>query len=264
MPIIHHQANSKYTIGADPEIFLVDVRGKFISAVGKFGGTKEAPIPLGNFYGLHVQEDNVAVEFNTLPVQSAQAFQGSIQYALQILTEKATKLELKLAIVPSAEFPDEELQTPQAKTFGCDPDFNVWTLKTNPRPKTTNKNLRSAGGHIHIGYIKDRIGLGRACDLFLGIPSLLFDPDKNRRLLYGKAGCIRQKTYGIEYRTLSNFWLKSKELTNMVWNQTMQAIKFIEDGKTIPNDDCHKIIKAINNSDASVVPELTEKYGLQY
>jgi hypothetical protein len=256
-----------YRIGADPELFLQDKSGKFISAVGKFGGTKEQPRPLLNIPGYMVQEDNVAVEFNIPPqlVGMASAFSNSIRIAMNAVEAEAHALKLSIAVVASAEFEADQLVTPAARRFGCDPDFNVWSLKVNPPPRTKNKALRSAGGHVHIGgNITDKIGLGRACDLFLGCPSVLFDSDRNRRLLYGKAGAIRDKPYGIEYRTLSNFWVKSKELAEMIHNQVVQAINWVEQRKVIPEDDGRKIIRCINDSDQDILRELTEKYSLRY
>ena len=256
---------SPVTIGADPELFLTDNQNKFISSIGKFGGTKEAPRPLkSKTKGLMVQEDNVAVEFNIYATKKLSTFRKYINAALKAIEKEAKKLKLKLAIFPSAEFSDDQLEDAKARVFGCDPDYNVWSLRQNPRPYALNKNLRSAGGHLHYGYLQDRIGLGRSLDLFLGCPSILFDSDQNRRLLYGKAGCIRQKSYGIEYRTLSNFWLKSNELIDMVFSQSVQAIKFVDSGNTIPKQDALKIIKCINNSDQRLLSELTEKYGLMY
>lgn len=261
---IKHRHVSPVTLGADPELFLTDESGKYISSIGRFGGTKQKPRQLGKLAGMAVQEDNVAVEFNIPPVLRRVEFRKHIQTALKLLEKEARAMQLKLAVVSSTEFEPDQLDNPKAQVFGCDPDFNVWTLRQNPSPKPTNKRLRSAGGHIHFAYTKDRIGLGRALDLFQGCPSILFDPDQNRRLLYGKAGAVRQKEYGLEYRTLSSFWIKSPELTDMVFSQGVQAIEFVEAGHTIPEQDARKIIKCINESDQRMLVELTEKYGLMY
>ena len=255
---------SPCTVGADPELFLQNANNEYISSIGKFGGTKLMPRPLGKTKGMAVQEDNVAVEFNIPPQRTCKGFISSIQEALNLIQEEAKVLNLKLAIVPSAEFNNEQLDTPAARNFGCDPDFNVWSMQENPKPYTKNKSLRSAGGHVHIAHTKDRIGLGRACDLFLGCPSIAFDPDQQRRLLYGKAGAVRQKEYGLEYRTLSNFWIKSAELMTMVFSQVVQAIEFVDAGNRIPKEDAIKIIKCINTSDRKLLGELTEKYALMY
>jgi hypothetical protein len=254
-------------IGADPELFLKDKNGKFISAIGKFGGTKEKPLPLAHLGdGFAVQEDNVAVEFNipAVPLQSHQ-FVDVIQRAMVEIERQAAALNLEIAVVSSAEFEPDQLAHPRARRFGCDPDFNVWSLQINPPPRSTNKALRSCGGHIHVGgSIIDKIGLGRAMDLFVGCPSILFDPDTKRRLLYGKAGAIRDKPYGLEYRTISNFWVKSEKLIDMVRYQTQCAVSFVRNRNDIPDEDGRKIIHCINNSDQDLLKELTKKYKLQY
>lgn len=256
------------TIGADPELFLKQPDGKFISAIGKFGGTKEKPRQMFGMPGFFVQEDNVAVEFNIPPVQLGLkgVFADVINQALVQIEKEARAKSLELAIIASAEFDSDQLRSPKARHFGCDPDFNAWSLRVNPSPKAKNKKLRSAGGHIHVGGddVKDKIGLIRAMDLFVGCPSIVHDPDRARRELYGKAGAMRDKPYGVEYRTVSNFWIKSKELSEMVHDQVCQAVAFIRNDSTIPNDDAKKVIQCINNSDQDLLRELTKKYGLRY
>lgn len=252
-------------LGADPELFLVDHQGQFVSAIGHFGGTKASPKPIQGFInGYSVQEDNVAVEFNIPPTAQKRTFVKSIHSVLNYLSEVADKINLKLAIVPSAVFDEEQLQHPNAKVFGCDRDFNVWSLTFNPPPYAKNKQLRSAGGHIHIETSEDRIGLGRACDLFLGCSSVAFDPDTRRRELYGKAGSVRDKSYGLEYRTLSNFWLKSQALTEWAYDQAQRAAEFVSKAQSIPDDDARKIITCINNADQELLRDLSKKYKLAY
>ena len=56
-------------------------------------------------------------------------------------------------------------------------------------------------------------------DLIAGIPSVLIDRsgnNKKRRKIYGKAGDFRYQPHGIEYRTLSNFWIKSYTMMHLM------------------------------------------------
>jgi hypothetical protein len=136
---------------------------------------------------------------------------------------------LKVQIDASAEMPVEQLADPRAHVFGCEPDFNVWTLKPNPRPRATNPNLRSAGGHVHVafkGSNVDKVILGRKLDMFLGLWSVINDTDTARKELYGKAGAVRFKPYGLEYRVLSNFWLKSDSNMATVWDMVQRALRY--------------------------------------
>ena len=93
--------------------------------------------------------------------------------------------------------------TPEAQMFGCEPDFDAWRECVNEKPCADDKNLRSAGGHIHVGSdlaISNPVAVIRAMDLFLGVPSTQLDAGTLRRELYGKAGCFRAKSYGAEYQ----------------------------------------------------------------
>ena len=88
--------------------------------------------------------------------------------------------------------------TPEAQMFGCEPDFDAWRECVNEKPCADDKNLRSAGGHIHVGgdlAINNPVAVIRAMDLFLGVPSTQLDAGTLRRELYGKAGCFRAKRY---------------------------------------------------------------------
>lgn len=253
-------------IGADPEVFLQDQSGKFISSVGLFGGTKKNPKPMIDLPpGFFFQEDNVTLEFNIPPTNSVQQFVENIYTALEFLVKEASKHNLKIVITSSVVFEKDQLEHPRARVFGCERDFNVWSRRYNPAPKAKNPLLRSGGGHAHLEVFNvDKIELGRACDLFSGCPSILVDHGVDRRLLYGKAGAIRDKPYGIEYRTLSNFWLKETSYTEMIFNQLQQAIKFVQSGKKIDKIDNYKIIKCINLGNQELLKELTAKYDLQY
>jgi hypothetical protein len=65
-------------------------------------------------------------------------------------------------------------------------------------------------------------------DATLGLWSVTVDKDTRRRELYGKAGSIRFKPYGLEYRTLSNFWLASTQYQGMVYHYVNQAIDMLQ------------------------------------
>ena len=199
-------------IGSDPETFLKDSTGRFISAVGLVGGSKDHPKPIGE--GCFVQEDNVTVEFNTPPTANEDDFVKYINYNLNYIINLAKEYDLTVIYEPSAEFDAEQLDSQGAQTFGCEPDFNAWNNGLpNPRPRNKNKALRSAGGHIHIEAPElDKIALVQAMDLFVGAQMLKFDTDTRRRGLYGKAGAFRPKSYGVEYRTASNAWLATDDL----------------------------------------------------
>jgi hypothetical protein len=214
------------TIGTDPEAFVVESDGTVGIAIGKVGGSKEQPLLVE---GGAVQEDNVLAEFNTEPATTPDAFVGAIAKVVQQLEQRIKPFGLSLLFKPSHEYDefDLEIAGPQAMQFGCDPDYNAWTYGKNPAPSAEG-GLRTAGGHVHIGYDlptdTSSLRIIRACDILMGIPSVVLDTDNRRRSLYGGAGAHRIKEYGVEYRVLSNFWLQSDALKRWVHEQATAAV----------------------------------------
>lgn len=249
----------KFTLGSDPELFLINKNNKYISSIGKIGGSKKQPLPISELgEGFCVQEDNVAVEFNIPPASSEDAFVLNLSKMLEHLENKARGMGLRLAVDASARFDLDELNNPNALEMGCDADFNAWTGDQNPKPNASDKQLRSCGGHVHIGTDLDAISVIRACDLFLGVPASLFDTDTRRRALYGSAGAFRWTSFGCEYRVLSNAWLKSPDRMRWVHRQTAKALALVATQKdaveeqTFLDDYADDIVAAINtgNEDA--------------
>lgn len=251
------------TIGADPEVFVKNEHGTQI-VVGKLGGTKDKPLALSD--SVAVQEDNVLAEFNIAPAHSAIEFDYSITDALALLSNRLKAQDLEVEIKSSHHFDIAVLAAGgrQARMFGCDPDYNAWTMSRNspPNPRTT---LRTAGGHVHIGYSnpdKDvNVQLIRWCDVLLGLPSVITDPDTERRSLYGGAGSYRDKPYGCEYRSLSNFWLKSRSLRMWAFEQARKAAELVAAGKEVPSVFAADIQKAINTSDKNAATGLILEFA---
>lgn len=123
-------------------------------------------------------------------------------------------------------------------------------------------------GHIHISYtnpsVSTSLKLAKLCDYFLGLPSLFIDKDTERRKMYGKAGAIRLKNWGFEYRVLSNFWLKSQEETEWVFLQVQKIFEFLEANPDFDFADGEEVVQAINNFDKELASTLMVKYSAFY
>lgn len=256
-------------IGCDPEIFLVDAAGAFVSSIGKIGGSKENPRPLAVLGdGFAVQEDNVAIEFNIPAAGDAAELKHNIKSVREYLLQQVGTMGLAFSQLSAVIFPDEQLMHPEALVFGCDPDFSAWDGgKVNPKPRAEDWRLRSCGGHVHVG---ERIGNKEALidlikwmDLYLGVPSVLLDKGELRKQLYGKAGAYRPKPYGGEYRTLSNFWIWDDKLIDWVWKATAAAVdcwKWQDD--TIIAEEGPLILQAINENNKDAAMFLCDKHNL--
>lgn len=233
-----------FTIGADPEVFLA-TNNSPVSSIGLIGGTKYEPIHIQD--GIFLQEDNVTVEYNIPPCKSADDFLKYNLQALHIISEKAKALNLEVSIKAAHKMPKEQLQDPRAWIFGCEPDFNVWTMEENPKPRANQ--WRAAGGHVHIGFYgnnMEKVELTKYLDSTLGAFFALVDPDEQRKKMYGAAGSIRFKPYGIEYRTLSNYWLTHPVLIKVVYSVVEVAIRMLANGQLPQPDVPNKILVAIN------------------
>lgn len=246
------------TIGSDPELFLIDSSGNAVSSEGLIGGDKESPRQLSD-KGHAVQEDNVMVEFNIPPVIDEDSFVRELDFCLSEI-DKLTEYDLD--IVSSKEFSKEQLSTPQAEMFGCSPDFTVWNGSMNDTP-TPPEFLRFAGGHIHVGFDEPDIRtcdeLVKALDLFLGVPAVIMDDDTRRKEFYGSAGRFRDTSYGVEYRTLSNFWLKSEELQRWAFQQVLKAINYVNSNKEMDEKLCEDIQEAINTNNTILAESIISK-----
>lgn len=253
----------QFTIGCDPEIFLKDQMGNFKSVIGLLGGNKWVPRKLSEV-GHACLEDNVAVEFNIPPCSTFEDFKREVQATMEMV-RGVLPPDLHYDMSSAVVFPDSELACDEAWVFGCEPDFNAWSMEENPKPESPNKNLRSAGGHIHVGSnlaIADPINTIRAMDLFLGVPSTQLDTGTLRRELYGKAGAFRFKNYGVEYRTLSNFWIFSDNLIQWAYQGTRRALDFIHSGKEIPEEHGNLIQDCINNNNNNAYEQLKSIYAI--
>lgn len=252
----------KFKIGCDPELF-VKYNGSYKSAVGLIGGSKWEPVKIDDL-GSAILEDNVAVEFNTQPATSKEEFRSAIARVLDHLRSKLTGYELTQE--SAAFFPESELNTPQAQEFGCEPDYDAWNKCVNVKPCAEDKTLRSCGGHVHVGSViakQKPLEVIRAMDIFLGVPSVFLDPGTLRRELYGKAGCFRPKKYGVEYRTLSNFWIFQDNLIDWVFDGTQKALEFVKSGDVIKEEHAKIIQEAINSGNKASCTVLMNYYGVK-
>lgn len=228
----------KLTIGADPEVF-VKQGGKFVSAHGLVQGTKEQPFAVNKGA---VQVDGMALEFNIDPAKNEAEFSENISTVMGIL--KGMVSEHEVVVQPTATFGAEYMSTvpEEALELGCEPDFNAWTGgKVNPKPNV-DVDFRTGAGHIHIGWTE---GVDithpehqEACqvvvkqlDWTLGMLSTVYDKDTKRRELYGNWGAYRAKPYGVEYRVLSNAWLRTPELVSWVYETVNKAVQDLYNGK---------------------------------
>lgn len=242
-----------WKIGADPELFLVNKNGSFYSAYNAYGkeikGDKAKPEPT-DYGGLQV--DGMAVEFNIHPAETCQEFDERIQAALDDIKKRFP--DKRITHKSYYEFSPSWLkkQPEEAVLLGCDPDYSAWVdhggkLKANPRPEETTV-IRTAGGHVHVGWTEGMEPFdpqhttlaAEACrqlDASLIPWSNLNDTYHTQRFQspYGGYGRMRPKPYGVEYRTLSNFWIFNSALRKELYRRVVLSLDALVDNNNLAN-----------------------------
>jgi hypothetical protein len=267
------EAREGFKFGCDPEGFIKNTKtGAFVTAEGLIPGTKLEPHKVK--YGA-VQVDGMAAEFNIDPVDNFKDFNRNIQAVINQL-QKMLPADHELVWIPAVIFAEEDFNNApdKAKELGCSPDFNAWTGDVNPPPADPdNPFLRTASGHLHIGWsdgedctdpqhLLNCNDLVKQFDWFLGGWSVKHDPGSTRRRLYGRAGACRYKPYGVEYRVLSNFWVGSRTTRLAVWNRMQLAInamakQFFPDSAP----SAYNTLLQAGINDGRLNPELVRSYN---
>ena len=223
------------SFGSDPE-FMLSRDGEIYSAIGIVQGDIENRITIK---GHQFYYDNVMAECAVRPAYSTEKAVESFRECFQIYADMVKPFRL----LPQAsyDFPESQLTHPAARHVGCSPDTCAYrlTMMDAPKDEIQGSNFRSCGGHIHLGHPiltsdgPEPIIAVYLLDLFLGTASLWLDRDPTsaaRRGLYGQAGRYRVKDYGIEYRSLGNFWLQSPDLVRWIHNVCEYTVNCLESG----------------------------------
>lgn len=229
----------KFTLGADPELFLYDTLSKrYIPSNTYFQGGKNNPEPFGQGYA--VLCDNLMVEFNIPPSDNKKDFIASLNTAIEYIRQRVPNT-VELHFNQSAKFDEESLNDESSKEFGCAAQENIYGILMGSMMDIP-ENIRFAGGHIHFGT-DEQLDIKRmvTCfDIFLGIPMFVDEKEEiySRADIYGNPGTYRETSYGFEYRTPSNEWLQSNDRMEWVYNQISKAVKIYSDEELkLPSDE---------------------------
>lgn len=258
-------------IGADIEMFVSNDKGEIITAEPYIKGSKFRPFMWDTDYG--IQLDNVMAEFTMPPAKDKDSFINSIKKSVEYIKSQIPQ-NYKVVGQPTAYLDRMELISESAQTFGCEPDYNAYSLSIQKvERKKANPFMRTAGGHIHVGYdnptpfkggkrlFKDeRQSIVKNMDALIGVPLILIEPDNERKILYGKAGSFRPKPYGLEYRTPSSYYVEAG-LEGWVFDQAVEAAQRVDD-KSIAKYWKH-CQHAIDNNDKALADYLINKLNIK-
>lgn len=273
-------------MGCDPEFFFKH-KGLIIGAE-KIIPQKGLVIreKAGNEIGSKFIIDGVQAEINPRPNTCRANLANELRRCMIMLKQELlTKgADYTADFSRTIEISKDELMSLDEKSrkFGCAPSNSIYKTKAGIKitdVDPTEYRTRAAGGHIHIGTNAYYPGLNRALtkdyertvqmlDLLCGNTAVLVDRDEGnieRRKVYGKAGEFRLPPHGLEYRTLSNFWLTAYPLMSFAFGMARLAVCLMSDtdekratsffeafmGKVKPK----YIHTAINNNDFDLATE---------
>ena len=189
-----------------------------------------------------IVRDGVQAELNPRPNTCRANLANEIaecfrQLSREIQKDKSLKLDFSQVVEVSKE--EFDSLSDKSKEFGCAASKNIYTgeeskITVDPR----EYRYRSAGGHIHLGVYSSGDSVERALkkevpttvallDTIVGNTCVLLDRNPwniERRKVYGRAGEHRTPKHGLEYRTLSNFWLRSYPLMSFVFGMSRLAV----------------------------------------
>jgi hypothetical protein len=112
-------------------------------------------------------------------------------------------------------------------------------VNVNPTEKLEGMGLRTAAGHIHIGFkdelVEDPMEMGHFMTClyiakgFHDQPPMMYraqsKEERDRLEYYGHTGSFRPKKYGVELRAPSNLWVRSEETQKEMFNQTRERFR---------------------------------------
>lgn len=272
------------TFGADPEIFIFDNDSRrIVSAIEVLRRDKNDPFILNKDVKFYY--DNCMAEFTVRPAVSKADFIASIGESLQLINlflQKEFRGRYSIQIQASHRFDPEFLEHDEAKKIGCNPEYDA-DLVEEVFPPDFSGNLRSAGGHIALGYpdfnkvedvtkvpilsFEGKFNLTRLLDYYLAIPFVTIDNDQtstDRRTIYGTAAKYRLPMFGVEYRTLPNYWIQSPKLVGLIADLAIVAYKKLLAGdfSVFQKIDKKMVNATVKEGNKAVAREITDALNL--
>lgn len=253
---VHKIFMSGPCMGTDPEFFVAAPNGKRIPAFKVLNDKHTTKS--GLFWDGFQAETKVVASPDHM--QLACNFNNQLQ--------KLRDLGLQPSFGSCWRIPDEWLATADENhvALGCDPSYNLYGMTGRKVMEPRKLLWRFAGGHLHFELTPEELSgdavshMVWALDSILGIPCVALAAGYDnpiRRQYYGLAGEFRLPPHGLEYRSLSNFWLQHPIIFNLVTDLARHALNLgrarLERVVKMPRK---QVVQAINFSDVRLAREL--------
>lgn len=275
-------ANS-FTIGSDPEVFVVDKKTNEVIPAWQYLPSKDKGLAVKSYHwnSDHSQAlkpkafwDGFQAEFTTFPLHCHAYLVDEIHAGLKAVLNAArakfpdatlsweSVVPVQQEILRSAD--EEHVQ------LGCMPSRNIY--KTSPLEGGMNGrtwNMRCAGCHVHYGTTESwtdasvKAALRGADAIGAVAVTALLDGLEHpaRRRYYGLPGEYRVHDTRLEYRTLSSTILVHPAVTHFALDMTRQGL-VIGKARMLPyiwDAKKDEVREAITNCDAKACRKILEK-----
>lgn len=208
-------------------------------------------------------EDGAAIEAQMSPTNSISTFSRNITQAISALRIRLQPLSLMVYHDVVGYFDVNTYWKTRGEDFrmcvifGCDPDQTPERYYLQGFEEFEDKvvldvsehTFRYGGGHLHIQapennpdfYFKNWEIASMVFDFFIGLRNVMLsrdtrsiDLEKKRLEYYGKPGRIRLQEYpkgmaGIEYRPMSNYWLRNPTFIKNILTTADCAAEILEE-----------------------------------
>jgi len=281
---------SKLTFGSDPELFAKKiVNGKpfvvppvFFRTELNYKIIREEPrhpvfkeLKINENENIKIHEDGCAFELTVPPRHSMKEIFELIQQGYNGVDDIVKQYGLEKAVIPTINFDTNEFKNSgpefqECLIFGCDPDLDAFDYNRKQEVENALEHpYRYGGGHIHISgsNLLEKFPLvavkllANTIGNFVTANTPMKKLDHLRVHRYGRPGKYRiqrypNKTIGVEYRTPSNAWTNSLELSEGIqyWAE-IAVLKLLPNkakAKEVMNAIEENTVKAIVNTDTGL------------
>lgn len=258
------------TSGCDPELFVLDASGEVIPAWTFLPHRKSAP---RSGYAA-AYWDGFQAEFRLNAASQCLDYTHTrINDGLfQIVKAKPPGSRVSLLNVVNVPQRLRTEATDEQIALGCEPSLNAYDDKPDVIENPRGLAIRFAGGHIHFGAwpwnaqcyhresaIREAV---KMLDATIGVASVgLFQTDDpRRRRYYGRAGEFRMPEHGLEYRVLSNAWLRAVPVYYMTFTLARMAARLsLYDWRKDLDAPENEVQRCINTCDVDMARDLVRR-----
>lgn len=241
------------TMGMDPEFFLADPHGHILPAFQVLADKKTSP---------KLFWDGFQAECTVRP-------RNCHQELAQELARALARVVHKIMPTPVWRVPPILLQSANDDhvRLGCDPSYNVYNMKGRHVVDGRQLGWRFAGGHVHFELplpwkIPARVrSIIRALDCLCAVACVCFAQGIDvpiRRKYYGLPGEFRLPEHGVEWRTLSNFWMYHPMAYHLVFDLARFAFNIGKGGLRCYIGDGDLVVDIVQFGDVRAARDLVK------